>query len=135
MQKATTRNARRGERRAKRSPTEWLELVKQWRSSGQRADEYAHAHDLHPGTLAMWASRLRHEVPGKQVRKSSKGASIFLPVRVSSQRSPGVAISELPIEGGFEVVLTNGRRVRVAGNFRAESLARLLAVVEGGAAC
>jgi hypothetical protein len=43
--------------------------------------------------------------------------------------------SEVSIEGGFEVVLTNGRRVRVAGNFRPQVLAQLIAVVEGGAVC
>jgi hypothetical protein len=41
----------------------------------------------------------------------------------------------MSVVGGFEVVLTNGRRVRVAGHFRPDSLAQLLAVVEGGAAC
>jgi len=118
-----------------RSQAQWLQVVSQWRDSGQSADEYGRVHDLHPGTLTGWASRLRHEVAGKPGRKNGKGVSIFLPVRVSSQRPQREVTSELTVEGGFEVVLTNGRRVRVAGNFRAEALARLLAVVEGGASC
>jgi hypothetical protein len=37
--------------------------------------------------------------------------------------------------GEIEVVLLNGRRVRISGNFEGEAVARLLAIVEGGAAC
>lgn len=62
-------------------------------------------------------------------------ASVFLPVRVSGTRASREVPPEMSIEGGFEVVLTNGRRVRIAGNFRPQVLAQLIAVVEGGAVC
>ena len=136
MQKSTTCGTRRGtRRRSKRSKAEWLELVNQWRSSGQSAVAFGGARDVHPGTLSVWASRFRHEASGQPARKSGKGSSLFLPVRVSSEQPQREVTSELAVDGGFEVVLTNGRRVRVAGTFRAESLVRLLAVVEGGASC
>ena len=85
----------------------------------------------------MWASRLKNGVDSKSLRKSSSGtaASAFLPVRVSNKSTPSKVDTEMSVVGGFEVVLTNGRRVRVAGHFRPEALAQLLAVVEGGAAC
>jgi hypothetical protein len=37
--------------------------------------------------------------------------------------------------GEIEVVLLNGRRVRISGSFEGEVVARLLAIVEGGVAC
>ena len=137
MQKATRREARQVNRRPKRSAEEWLQEVNRWRSSGQSADVYARTHDLHPGTLAFWASRLRHGADSRPARKSTNGASAsaFLPVRVSSKSALREISTEMSVVGGLEVVLTNGRRVRVAGPFRAESLAQLLAVVEGGATC
>jgi transposase-like protein len=137
MAEATKRDARQFNRRPKRSPEEWLKVVNRWRSSGQSADAFARAHDLHPGTLAVWASRLKSGVDGQTSRKSSgsPSSSPFLPVRVSSKSAPRDVWTEMSVAGGFEVVLTNGRRVRVAGTFRPESLAQLLAVVEGGAAC
>jgi|GEM_PF-6453751 len=37
--------------------------------------------------------------------------------------------------GEIEVVLLNGRRIRISGNFEGGAVARLLAIVEGGVAC
>ena len=137
MQKATTRGTREVRRRPRRTRAEWLEAVNQWRSSGQSVHGYARAHDLHPSTFAVWASRFRNGVDGKPGREAVKGtgASAFVPVRVSGTTRPCEVFSEMSIEGGFEVVLTNGRRVRVAGNFRPQVLAQLIAVVEGCAVC
>ena len=137
MQKATTQGTREVRRRPRRTRAEWLEAVNQWRSSGQSVNGYARTHDLHPSTFAVWASRFRNGVDGKGTRKVAKdtSASVFLPVRVSGTRASREVPPEMSIEGGFEVVLTNGRRVRVAGNFRPQVLAQLIAVVEGGAVC
>jgi hypothetical protein len=60
---------------------------------------------------------------------------LFLPVRVVSQRSRSERFPEVSVKGEFEVLLTNGRRVRLAGSFEPRFLARLLAVVEGGHVC
>ena len=137
MQKATTRGTREVRRRPRRSRAEWLEAVNQWRSSGQSVNGYACTHDLHPSTFAVWASRFRNGVDGKGARKVAKDttASVFLPVRVSGTTSLREVSPEMSAKGGFEVVLTNGRRVRVAGNFCPQALSQLIAVVEGGAAC
>jgi len=100
--------------------------VQQWRQSGQSAAEYAQAHDLDAGTLAAWASRLKKEIGGDGVRRS-KPKPAFLAVQLRQFRAPAVAV-----EGTFEVVLANGRCVRVSGEFDAERVSRLLAAVEGG---
>ncbi len=137
MQKATTRGTREVRRRPRRSRAQWLEAVNEWRASEQSVNAYARTHDLHAGTFAVWASRFRNGADSKPAREMTKGTSVstFLPVRVSGTTRPCEVCSEMSIEGGFEVVLTNGRRVRVAGNFRPQVLAQLIAVVEGSAAC
>lgn len=97
--------------------------MQQWRQSGQSAAQYAQAHDLDAGTLASWASRLKKEV-GVRVRRSKPEAA-FLAVHVRQSQA-------LAVEGTFEVVLANGRCVRVSGEFDAERVSRLLAAAEGG---
>ena len=98
--------------------------MQQWRQSGQSAAEYAEAHDLDAGTLAAWASRLKKEVGVRRVQTSKAGPD-FLAVQVRQSRA-------LPVEGTIEVVLANGRRVRVSGDFDIERVSRVLAAAEGG---
>jgi len=121
---SNTQAVKRVNKRPRRSRSEWLSDVQQWRQSGQSAAEYAQAHDLDAGTLAAWASRLKEEVGGRRARRSKPEAA-FLAVQVRQCRAPAV-------EGTFEVVLANGRCVRVSGEFDAERVSRLLAAAEGG---
>lgn len=132
MQTATG-NTRR-EKRASRTRADWVTEVKRWRDSGQKCGQYARAHDLHPGTLSYWASRLRHEAGAKS--PASKRAKRFVPLRVTRGGAIEETKTNLPTTGGeFEVMLTNGRAVRVTGSFQPETLSHLLAVVEGMKSC
>lgn len=113
-------------KRARRSRAEWIKEVRSYRASGQGAEEYAAAHNLNAGTLCGWASKL-----GKEgARPSSTGR--FLPVRIA--RAEDARASRGPASE-IEVVLCNGRRVRIAGEVPREGLAELLALVEGGSRC
>lgn len=119
-----TQSTKRVKKRQARSRAQWLSEVRQWRRSGQSGADYAKAHDLDQGTLAWWASRLRGEVAAEPARKR-KSAPAFLAVRVR----------ETPtrlVEGSLEVVLANGRCVRINGDFNVERVSRLLAAAEGG---
>jgi hypothetical protein len=120
-------------KRPARSRAEWIEEVKRWRESGQKGEEYCRAHDLHAGTLSYWASRLKADLA--KASKSPKQARRFVPVRVSAARRPVARSNPQTAVGEFEVVLANGRQIRVAGAFVPETLARLIAVVEGAASC
>lgn len=123
---SNTQAVKRVNKRPRRSRSEWLSDVQQWRQSGQSAAEYAQAHELDAGTLASWASRLKEEAGVRRARRSKPEAA-FLAVQVRQSRAPAVAV-----EGAFEVVLANGRCVRVSGEFDAERVSRLLAAAEGG---
>lgn len=125
-----TSKSSRSRKRPRRSRAEWLEEVRRWRESGQSAAEYAAEHGLHSGTLGGWASKVRGVVAarpgGGRPRKS-----VFVPLRVA--QAPTMSAETEP--GEIEVVLLNGRRVRLSGNFEGGAVARLLAILEGGAAC
>jgi hypothetical protein len=112
-----------------------MEEVKRWRTSGQPAQAYARARGLNAGTLMVWASRLRHELGAQTTAKTGKVSSLFLPVEVSSKSKKCKADSDQTIDGEFEVVLTNGRRIRFAGACPTHTLGRLLDLVERGASC
>ncbi len=106
-----------------------------WRTSGQTICSFAAAHGLRAPRLVRWAARL--------------GVSQSLPRKGSEQQSTSaVKLRFHPVEvvggGGvrwdvIELVLVDGRRVRVPAGFAAEDLARLLGVlqgvVDGPAAC
>jgi hypothetical protein len=117
-------------KRPRRSKAAWVEEVVRWRQSEQSASEYAREHGLHAGTLTVWGSKLRGEQTPK--RRAARGqAAGFLPVRVVEAAQPSLAVER----GRFEVVLRNGRRVVVSGEFGSEALTRLLDIAEGSARC
>lgn len=94
-------------------------VVSAWRRSGKPAVRFAVENGLHPARLSRWAARL----DGR-----AKSGVRFHPVRLvpPTGRVAGEAI---------EVVLVDGRRVRVPAGFAAEDLERLLGVLEGRGRC
>lgn len=88
--------------------------VEAWQRSGQPISTFARRHGLQRHRLSRWAARLQRR--GRAVR--------FHPVRLvggngGEQRE------------AIEVVLVDGRRVRVPAGFAAVDLERVLAVLEG----
>lgn len=118
-------------KRARRSRAEWLEELRRWRESGQSATEYARQRGIHAGTLAGWASKVRDSVVAPRV-SSGQRSSMFVPVHVApaAETAAGKAGAD---RGQIEVVLRNGRSVRVSGKFDGEAVARLLVIAEGAA--
>lgn len=136
MKKAT--DVVRRKTRPFRKRREWETEVSQWRTSGQALKDYAKAHDLHPRTLAWWVTFLKKGVSSRSAIPSRSKEKRFVPVRVVDE-----GLAERPISIGttkanfeaFEVVLVNGRRIRVTGAYQPEALIRLLNVAEGHASC
>jgi hypothetical protein len=94
-------------------------VVDAWRRSGKSLRRFATEHGITPWRISRWAGRLK-AWPGGRTR--------FYPVRLlpTNGREPSEAL---------EVVLVDGRRVRVPAGFAAEDLARLLAVLKREGAC
>ena len=114
-------------RRARRSRAEWTADVVRWRKSGLGSAEYAAEHGLERSSLLWWSSQLGPNIDEREAHPSSAAPVAFVPLRV---REDKVAV-EAPAPGYIEVVLNNGRRVRVTGAVDGAELARVVAAVEG----
>ena len=95
------------------SEAEWRRWIAQWRSSGVSATEFGRRIGKSESTIRWWASRLR------STREAARTAPLTF-VEVTS------AVRSEPIE----VVLASGVRLRVAADFDADALERVLAVLE-----
>lgn len=101
-------------RRRRWSRQEKADIVRRFIESGLTQQAFAETLDIHPNLLARWLRLAREgELPDP--------TPVLLPVRIPAPR-PGAT--------PLEVVLRNGRRVRVAVDFDEETLGRVIGVLE-----
>lgn len=96
-------------------------VVTAWHRSGEALSRFARVHGLKAERVARWAARLA---------AGTSGVVRFHPVRLVEPRRSGSGSER---GEALEVLLVDGRRVRVPAGFAAEDLARVLAVLEGRA--
>lgn len=106
-------------------------VVEAWERSGQTLSRFAAARGVKVARLARWASRLGS---GRGERSDHRGGGAApLKLRFHPVDLVGAAA---PLETRvIEVVLLDGRRVRVAAGFATEDLERLLRVLEATRRC
>jgi transposase-like protein len=95
---------------------QWRRWIDQWRASGLSVQAFCARHDLAPARFYHWRRVLE--------RRAAEQPAAFVAVQVVAGAVPAQA-------SALEVVLTDGRAVRVAPGFDAATLRRLLAVLEG----
>ncbi len=88
----------------------------------------------------MWWARQLEGGGAKQgsggKRGQDKAGSQFVPVRLAASHSPATStVDSVPERHEVEVMLRNGRRVRVSREFPLDALACLLDTVEAGGPC
>ena len=96
-------------------------MVEAWRHSGTSLSAFARRYEVHGKRIARWASRLEAS-PRRAVR--------FHPVRLVP-----AAGRDRPGGAALEVVLPDGRSVRVLPGFAAADLQQVLRVLEARASC
>lgn len=96
--------------------SEGCELVRRWRASGKNQNAFCLEIGIAPQRLHYWRQRVREED-----LDPPKAAPNFVAVQVRPP-APGA---------GVEVVLGNGRIVRVRGAVDGELLRQVLAAAEG----
>ena len=104
-----------GRARDEQKERQWRRRIDQWRASGLSVREFCERHSLASASFYNWRRVL-------QRRAAEQPA--FVPVQVVADAVPTL-VSVL------EVILTDGRIVRVAPGFDAATLRQLLAVLEG----
>jgi transposase len=108
-----------GKARDEEKERQWRRRIDQWRVSGLSVRAFCARHGLATAGFYNWRRVL-------QRRAAEKAA--FVPVQVVADAVPTQA-------SALEVVLADGRAVRVAPGFDAATLRQLLAVLEGKGPC
>ena len=120
---------------------QWRERIEEWRRSGQRQQEFCRAHGLSAGSFSHWKAEL---VRRDGVQASVRAADAAAVGGDSQERSPEAlrwsevrwpavgaeVVGQAPAGMGFEIVLPRGWSVRLGPRFEADSLRRLLSVLE-----
>ena len=125
--------------RVRRQAAEWAALIDQWRQSGLSLPAFCQRHGLSTGHDAELGLQARAQTaPSKTARREAQAApstSLPHPPRrprsCRSGSSEAVAGREASDRSGVEIVLGPGRRVVVGPGFDAETLRRVVAVLEG----
>jgi transposase-like protein len=97
-----------------RKEQHWRHWIQLWKTSGLTVPDFCARHHLSQPSFYAWRRKLQQR---------DAAATTFVPVRIVPDEPPA---SATPIE----VVLTSGRRLRVASGFDPATLRQLLAVLE-----
>lgn len=108
-----------GRRRDERKEHEWRRWFAAWQSSGLKVRAFCARHGLSEQGFYAWRRRLAQ-------RAGERPA--FLPVQIVADEAPAPG-------SALELVLANGRTVRVAPGFDPATLRELLTVLEEGRPC
>jgi hypothetical protein len=108
-----------GRARDDRKEQQWRRWIGEWRMSGLSVRAFCAQHGLSSASFYHWRRVLE--------RRAAEEPA-FVPVQVVADDTPAQT-------SALEVVLLDGRTVRVAPGFDAATLQRLLAVLEGEGSC
>jgi hypothetical protein len=121
---------------------QWRERVEAWRSSGQQQDAFCRANGLAASTFSYWKSelarreqiRMGEAAPSQTIQadgpESPAGQGLGWQQVPWPPASPATGVATRSAEDRLEVVLPSGWSIRLSPQFEAESLRRLLAVLE-----
>jgi hypothetical protein len=111
-------------------------VVDAWRRSGETQLAFAARYGIDPKRVGRWATRLTAPQPDGYQQRRSRRSDARTPVRFHRARvvtaSP-IASAESP--PAIEVILRDGRSIRVPRGFAAEDLHQVLVVLEAAARC
>ena len=103
-------------------PGYWRQQLLEWSQSGLSQVQFCRERKLSVAAFTWWKAKFRDELnlPYRRVRKSSRKRDGFIEVQVSTDRPTS----------GYELLLTNGRRITIPTRFDIETLKRLIQVAE-----
>jgi hypothetical protein len=99
--------------------TYWRSVLARWKRSGLSVRTFCRFEGLNQGTFYWWR---------RELNRRDQPQPAFLLVRILPDRA------ELT-SGSIEVVLANGRSVRVGAGFDPQTLVRVVELLEGGRSC
>jgi transposase len=108
-----------GKPRDPRKEQQWRRWLQQWQDSGLSVRVFCARHHLPQPSFYAWRRTLQQR---------DAAAVTFLPVRLAPEPAPVTP-------GSLEIVLTNGRCLRVPAGFDPTTVRQLLAVLEEAPPC
>jgi transposase len=114
------------ERRRRWTTTEKLRLVEESLTAGLSVAEFARQRDIHPNLIHAW----RHQARSGALSGRSEAKARFAPVAIVAGATPGTA-REAGDTATIEVVLRNGRVLRLCAGVEPGNAARLADALEG----
>jgi hypothetical protein len=108
-----------GKPRDPRKEQQWRRWIENWQSSGLSVRAFCARHGLAPPTFYAWR---------RELRRRDAGQLAFVPVWVMPDPGPAR-------DGHVDVVLRDGRTVRVGPGFDAPTWRQVLAVLGEGPPC
>jgi len=102
----------------------WRGHVRSWRASGVSQAEYCRQAKLAPADFSWWKHELQRRDGGKP-HAAAPDSATFIPVKLEAAAT----------ECGCEVVLQNGRRLRIGSGVPAQWAAELAAALERSSPC
>jgi transposase len=118
------------ERRRRWTTTEKLRLVEESSASGLSIADFARRHDVHPNLVHAW----RRQAQTGELSAAPEGAARFMPVAVAAEDSTALPTRAGDDDDGgsiVEVVLRNGRVLRLSDRMAAGRAALLADALEG----
>lgn len=110
------------------------QVVQKWLDSGLSAERFGAQHGLPAATLRVWKHRIGHsQLPIQDPLQPEALRKLHRP---SAAHDPVLPLVELRTthtqasHDSFELELSNGRRLRIPASFEADSLRKLLFVLE-----
>jgi transposase-like protein len=118
------------ERRRRWTTAEKLRLVAESAASGLSIADFARRHDVHPNLVHAW----RRQAKSGELSVAPDGAARFTPVAVATEGSAAFPARNDDDGGSIvEVVLRNGRLLRLSDRMAAGRAALLADALEGSA--
>jgi hypothetical protein len=123
----------------------WEEVVRRWQESGQSVRGYCRAEGIRESAFYFWRAELQRRPSSDAVGyRRSKASRVMPAARLAKRLSPPPQVApsflpvhivergeaETPTPGGVEIMLAQGRMVRVREGFDRQTLADVLAVLE-----
>ena len=107
----------------------WRRTVEQWRRSGLSIRDFCRRHELSEPNFYAW----RRTLDERDRQQPADEAPRFVPLQVLPEDEPETSTSTTdPAVSGLELLLDNGRVLRIGNAFDADTLRRLLPVLEEG---
>jgi transposase len=115
------------ERRRRWTTAEKLRLVAESSASGLSVADFARRHDVHPNLVHAW----RRQARTGELSVAADGEARLTPVAVATEDSAALPTSNGDDGGSMvEVVLRNGRVLRISGRMAAGRVAQLADALE-----